>query len=49
MNETDLLKKQLAEAKAEIEDLRLRLNNTLLLLKGEMTASGKLPKPEKGN
>ncbi len=38
------LKKELAEAKAEIAELRLRLSNTSLLLKIEMTASGKLPK-----
>jgi len=38
------LKKELADAKVEIEELRLRLSNASLLLKIEMTASGKLPK-----
>jgi hypothetical protein len=41
-----LLKKELAEARAEIESLRLRLNNTTFLLKKEMTASGSLPNPK---
>ena len=39
----DLLK-ALAKARAEIEELKLRLSNASLLLKIEMTASGKLPK-----
>ena len=39
----DLIK-QLALARAEIEELRLRLSNANYLLKIEMTASGKLPK-----
>jgi len=46
MTEIELLKKQLAEAKAEIEDLTLRLRNTMFLLRKEMSESGKLPKPE---
>ncbi len=45
--EIDLLKKELAEARVEIETLMLRLQNVTLLLKKEMTASGSLPKPEK--
>ena len=43
-SEVDSLKKELALAKAEIELLRLQLSNTMLLLKGEMTKSGTLPK-----
>jgi len=46
MTEIESLKKQLAEANAEIESLRLRLSNVTLLLRKEMTESGKLPKPE---
>jgi hypothetical protein len=46
MTEIELLKKQLAEANAEIESLRLRLSNVTLLLKKEMTESGKLSKPQ---
>jgi hypothetical protein len=46
MTEIELLKKQLAEANTEIESLRLRLSNVTLLLRKEMTESGKLPKPE---
>ena len=45
MNEIELLKKQLAEANAEIDNLRLRLSNVTLMLKKEMLDSGKLPKP----
>ena len=45
MNEVETLKKSLAEANAEIDNLQLRLSNALLLLKKEMTASGSLPKP----
>ena len=44
MTEIELLKKQLAEAHAEIVELRLRLSNSSTLLKIEMTESGKLPK-----
>lgn len=46
MAETELLIKRLAEARAEIAELRLRLSNSSLLLKYEMTVSGKLPKFE---
>jgi regulator of replication initiation timing len=46
MSEIEQLKKQLAEAKAENDRLRLQLENTMLLLRSEMTSSGKLPKPE---
>jgi hypothetical protein len=44
-DETGTLKKELAEAKAEIEHMRLRLANVTYLLKKEMVASGNLPKP----
>ena len=47
MTEIEALRKELAEAKAEIQRLNLRLSNVTLLLKKEMTASGSLPKPEK--
>jgi predicted RNase H-like nuclease (RuvC/YqgF family) len=46
MTEIEALKKELEEAKAEIESLHLRLANVTLLLKKEMVESGKLPKPE---
>jgi len=46
MTEMEALKKELEEAKVEIESLRLRLANVTLLLKKEMVESGKLPKPE---
>jgi len=42
--EVEKLKKELAAAKIENEELRLRLDNTVLMLKAEMTASGSLPK-----
>ncbi len=44
------LEKELAQAKAEIEELKLRLSNVTFLLTREMTASGSLPKidPETG-
>jgi hypothetical protein len=42
--EIKALKKELEAAKIEIEMLNLRLANVTLLLKKEMTASGKLPK-----
>ena len=44
MNEREDLKKQLAQAQAGIADLKLRLSNSTMLLKIEMTASGKLPR-----
>jgi len=45
-DEMQALKKELADAKAEIEELKLRLSNVMLLLKKEMTESGKLSKPQ---
>ena len=45
-DEIQTLKKELAEAKAEIDNLTLRLSNVTLLLKKEMADSGKLSKPE---
>jgi hypothetical protein len=42
--EKEALKKELAEAKVEIGELRLRLSNVTLLLQQEMRESGKLPK-----
>ena len=47
MNKVVLLEKQLAEAKAEIEKLRLRLDNVTFMLRKEMTASGSLPNPKR--
>jgi len=46
MTEIEFLKKQLAEANTEIDALKLRLSNVMLLLKSEMAASGNLPKPK---
>jgi len=48
MSELEILRKQLAEALAEIERLKLQLNNATFLLRKEMTASGHLPKPQEG-
>jgi len=48
-DEIESLKKELAEARAEIQSLHLRLSNVTLLLKKEMTESGKLPKPNRAN
>jgi len=45
-DEIQALKKELTEARLEIQALNLRLSNVILLLKKEMVASGKLPKPE---
>lgn len=45
-DEVKALKKELAEAKVEIEHLRLRLDNANLLLREEMMATGKIPKME---
>jgi hypothetical protein len=42
--EKEALKKELEAAKIEIEMLNLRLANVTLLLRKEMTVSGKLPK-----
>ena len=44
MSQEDVLLKQLDQARAEIAELRLRLTNSTMLLKLELTASGKLPK-----
>jgi len=50
-DELETLKRELARARAEIEELNLRLSNAILMLKKEMLASGKiaasgtLPKP----
>jgi len=41
MSETETLNKLLTEAKAEIESLRLRLDNVTFLLRKEMTEGGK--------
>jgi prefoldin subunit 5 len=43
-NEIQLLQKELEAAQAEIQSLRLRLNNVTFILKEEMKASGTLPK-----
>lgn len=48
-DEVEALKKELAAAKAEIEQLNLRLRNATLLLKQEMMATGKIPKLEARN
>jgi hypothetical protein len=45
MEEVNRLKMQLAAALAEIEVLKLQLNNANYLYKVELTRSGKLPKP----
>lgn len=50
MTEIELLKRKLAEAEAEIIVLRLRVSNLLLLLRKEMTSSGRTPESkEKGS
>jgi hypothetical protein len=41
-DDVDTLKKELAKVKAENQQLQLRLNNAILALKMEMTASGSL-------
>jgi len=46
MPEADVLKKELKEARVEIENLKLRLSNVTFLLKKEMQVSGKLPKSD---
>jgi len=48
-DEVEALKKELAEAKAEIAHLRLRLGNANLLLRAEMAVTGTLPKLEPRN
>ncbi len=47
MTELERLKKELAEARAEIENLNLRLSNVTFLLKKEMIASGKIVGPSR--
>ena len=44
--EVEVLKKELAAAKIEIEHLQMRLGNATLLLRAEMMETGKLPKLE---
>ena len=44
MTEIEILKKMLAEAKAENQSLRLQLDNVTLLLRKEMVVAGKPPK-----
>jgi hypothetical protein len=48
MTETEHLRKDLAEAKAEIATLRLQLDNVTMLYKHMMIEAGKLPKSAKG-
>jgi hypothetical protein len=43
MDELEVLKKELRLARSEIDALRLRLTNALLLLKKEMVEAGTLP------
>ena len=43
-DEVEALKKQLDEAKTEIERLKLQLSNVTLLLRKEMNVSESLPK-----
>ena len=45
-DDVEALKKELAEAKAEIQNLMLRLSNVTVMLKKEMTESGSLSKPQ---
>ena len=49
MTEVEYLKKELAEAKAENDRLRLQLDNVTLLYKQMLVEAGKLPKPSKGS
>ena len=46
MDDVITLKKELAAALVEIENLRLRLANVTLMLKNEMRETGKLPNPK---
>ena len=48
MTDVDAFKKELKEAQAEIENLKLRLNNVTLMLRKEMQESGRLPKQPDG-
>jgi hypothetical protein len=45
MTEIERLKKELAEAKAENDRLRLQLDNVTLLYRQELLVASKLPKP----
>jgi regulator of replication initiation timing len=47
MTEIERLKKELADAKAENDRLRLRLDNVTLLYRQELLAASKLPKAAK--
>ena len=47
MTEIERLKKELADAKAENDRLRLQLDNVTLLYKLMMVETGKLPKAAK--
>jgi len=49
MIDVNTLKEELREAQAEIADLKLRLSNVTLMLRKEMTESGKLPKMPEGD
>jgi hypothetical protein len=49
MTEIERLKKELAEAKAENDRLRLQLDNVTLLYKQGLLAESKLPKPWTGS
>ncbi len=49
MTEIESLKKELAEAKAKIQDLEMRLGNVTFLLRKEMRATGKLPPETNGD
>ncbi len=44
-DEVEVLRKELALARVEIDELRLRLSNALLMLKKEMLASATLATP----
>jgi len=48
MIDVNTLKEELREAQAEIADLKLRLSNVTLMLRKEMTESGKLPQVPEG-
>jgi hypothetical protein len=49
MTEIERLKKELAEAKAENDRLRLQLDNVTLLYRQTLLAESKLPKPSTGS
>jgi len=48
-DEIETNKKELAKAKAEIDELKLQLSNVTLLLKKEMAVSGKIPRFDQTN